>query len=102
MTPKELFIKLQDKEDILLLDVREPYEYNICRFEKSLHVPVGQLVARLRELPVEQEMVVLCHHGIRSAMVVNYLQNIGFNKVYNLDGGIHLWATDVDPKMVQY
>ncbi len=101
MTPKELHNRLK-RNDIRILDVREPYEYNICKLENSLHIPLGQIIARMKELPFDQEMVVLCHHGVRSAIVVNYLQKCGYEKVHNLDGGIHLWSMDVEPTMVKY
>jgi rhodanese-related sulfurtransferase len=73
-----------------------------CRLENSLHIPLGQIIARFEELPADQELVVLCHHGIRSALVVNYLQKNGFEKVHNLEGGIHLWSIDVEPTMIKY
>jgi rhodanese-related sulfurtransferase len=101
MTPKELHKRLQS-DNIRILDVRELYEYNICRLENSLHIPLGQIIARFEELPADQELVVLCHHGIRSALVVNYLQKNGFEKVHNLEGGIHLWSIDVEPTMIKY
>ncbi len=102
MTPKELHKRMQHDDNIRVLDVRESYEYNICNIENSLHIPLGQIISRIGELPLDQEMVVLCHHGVRSAMVVNYLLKCGFKKIHNLEGGIHLWSIDVEPTMVKY
>ena len=102
MTPKELYQKLKSKDELLLVDVREPFEYNICKFEDSLHIPLVQVVARIGEIPKEKETVILCHHGIRSALVVDYLKKNGFEMIHNLDGGIHQWAVDIEPDMAKY
>lgn len=102
MAPETLYYKLQNGEEIILLDVREPYEYQICKLKKSLHIPINQIVSKINKLPKDKEMVVLCHHGVRSIMVVNYLKKQGFEKVHNLDGGINLWAIKVDPRLTRY
>jgi len=102
MTPRELYDKMLNGFDIQLLDIREPYEYSICKLNESLHIPIGQLISRIGEISKDKSLVVLCHHGIRSAMVVNYLRNNGFEKVFNLDGGINRWAFDVEPEMAKY
>ena len=102
MTPVELRNILKKDVDIQLLDVREQYEYQICKQDESLHIPIGQIISRVGELSKDKELVVLCHHGIRSAMVVNFLKKNGFHNVHNLDGGINRWAFEVEPEMPQY
>lgn len=86
----------------LLLDVREPWEYALCRIDGALNVPMRELPAQLNELPRERETVVICHHGVRSAMAARFLEHSGFRTVYNLQGGVAAWASDVDPAMPTY
>lgn len=86
----------------LLLDVREPQEYAHCHIEGSLHIPMNDIPSRLAELAPEREMVVICHHGIRSRMVGDYLERQGFAEIVNLRGGIDAWARDVAPDMPRY
>lgn len=86
----------------LLLDVREPHEWAICHIEGSRHIPMNQIPEASAELDPEQEIIVICHHGARSARVATYLQQIGFSKVINLAGGVDAWAHDVDPNMPTY
>jgi adenylyltransferase/sulfurtransferase len=93
--------KLNDG-NILLLDVREPFEYDIARIEGAMLLPLGELPDRISELPRDKEIVVMCKTGARSAHATGFLQNQGFRDVYNLAGGITAWATDIDPEMVRY
>ncbi|NMF97720.1 rhodanese-like domain-containing protein [Aromatoleum toluolicum] len=86
----------------LLLDVREPGEFAICRIEGSLLMPMATVPARQTELDPDDEIVVICHHGGRSAQVCMFLERQGFSKVINLAGGVAAWATQVDPTMPQY
>ncbi len=86
----------------LLLDVREVSEYAICHITGSRHIPMNLVPQVQGELDPEQETIVICHHGMRSARIANYLQQIGFSKVFNLAGGIHAWACEVDPSMRTY
>lgn len=86
----------------LLLDVRELWEYDTCHLEGSLHIPMGEIVGRMHELPKDREIVVICHHGVRSMQVVHYLVHNGFENVINLSGGVDAWAKDVDPDMPVY
>jgi rhodanese-related sulfurtransferase len=88
--------------DPLLLDVREPWEYRICRIEGSQLVPMGQIPAALATLDPNRETVVICHHGIRSRQVAMYLDYQGFRQVINLNGGVEAWARDVDLQMATY
>ncbi len=86
----------------LILDVREPWEYGICRLDGAELVPMRQLPAALDQLNPEQETVVVCHHGIRSFSVCRYLEQMGFTNLVNLEGGVAAWARDVDPAMATY
>lgn len=86
----------------LLLDVREPAEFDICRIEGSLLMPMGSVPARQSELDPDAEIVVICHHGMRSAQVCMFLERQGFAHVTNLSGGVAAWAAQVDPAMPRY
>ena len=86
----------------LLLDVREPWEFQLCHIAGSLPMPMGSVPARLAELDRERETVVICHHGGRSAQVCIFLAHQGFERVINLAGGVAGWAARVDPTMPQY
>ena len=88
--------------DPLLLDVREPWEYRICRLEGSQLIPMRQLGSALNTLDPNRETVVICHHGIRSRQVARFLDYRGFRNVINLDGGVAAWARDVDREMATY
>lgn len=86
----------------LLLDVREPWEFEYCHIEGSQLVPMRQVRAVLDQLDPQRETVVICHHGIRSRMVAGALERAGFTNVINLEGGVEAWAQDVDPSMKRY
>jgi len=103
ITPSELqdYLKVADPPP-LLLDVREATEYAVCHIAGSRHIPMNQVPQALDDLNPEQEIIVICHHGMRSARVASYLQQVGFDKVLNLAGGIHAWACEVDPSMPTY
>ncbi len=85
-----------------LLDVREEWEYEYCHIAGSVLIPMGQVPAHLEELDKAREIVVICHHGIRSRHIGMYLEHTGFNNVINLEGGVEQWAADVDPTMRRY
>ena len=86
----------------LLLDVREPEEWAICHIEGSMHIPMDQIPDVAERLDPEQEIVVICHYGGRSARVASYLEQTGFSKVINLVGGVDAWAREVDRDMAIY
>jgi rhodanese-related sulfurtransferase len=103
MGPKEVAQLLAaDGEPPVLLDVREPWEFAICRIEGSLSVPMSQIPAAVSRLDPNRETVVICHHGIRSYQVAHYLEQQGFTRLINLDGGVAAWARDQDPAMQVY
>ncbi|MDH5387073.1 MAG: rhodanese-like domain-containing protein [Gammaproteobacteria bacterium] len=86
----------------LLLDVRQDWEYDICRLEDSLLIPMAQIPAEFNELDKDRETVVICHHGIRSRQVGYYLEQAGFTNVINLNGGLDAWARIIDKNMATY
>lgn len=86
----------------LLLDVREPWEQQICRIEGSELMPMRAVPARIHELEPDREIVCVCHHGGRSMHVAMFLERQGFANVYNLTGGVDAWARQVEPAMPTY
>jgi adenylyltransferase/sulfurtransferase len=98
---EELKQKLDAGEDLYILDVREPHEYQICNIGGHL-IPLGDLPKRVSELDSSRDIVAHCRSGVRSAKAVNFLKQAGFKKVRNLAGGILAWADRVDPSMPKY
>jgi rhodanese-related sulfurtransferase len=86
----------------LLLDVREPWEFQTCRIGDALLVPMREVPARLSEIDRGAEVVVICHHGSRSQQVALFLERQGYARVHNLAGGVDAWARSVDPAMPVY
>ena len=86
----------------LLLDVREPWEFDVCRLEQAQLVPMRQIPEACNELGHDREIVIICHHGIRSRQVAIYMEQQGFSDVINLSGGMAGWAQDIDPGMATY
>jgi rhodanese-related sulfurtransferase len=103
MSVRELKERLaQPGDKPVLLDVREGWELKICALPGVLHIPMGQVPARITELDPQQEMVVVCHHGVRSLRVAHFLASRGFSKLCNLQGGVDAWAREIDPAMHTY
>jgi sulfur-carrier protein adenylyltransferase/sulfurtransferase len=98
---EELKRRLDAGDDLFVLDVREPHEYQICNINGHL-IPLGDLPNRIHELDSSREIVAHCRSGVRSAKAVTFLQQAGFKKVHNLAGGILAWADRVDPRMPKY
>jgi rhodanese-related sulfurtransferase len=86
----------------LLLDVREPWEYQRARIPGAQLVPMRELPARLAEIDPEKDVVAICHHGGRSAQVAFFLEKNGYGKVHNLVGGVDAWSRSVDPAVPTY
>jgi len=101
MEVEELKQRLDRGDDLFILDVREPHEYQICNIGGHL-IPLGDLPKRVNELDTSREIVAHCRSGVRSAKAVNFLRQAGFKKVHNLAGGILAWADRVDPSMPKY
>ena len=101
MTPSELKARLDRGDDLFILDVREPHEYQICNLNGYL-IPLGDLPKRVNELDSSREIVAHCRSGKRSADAVNFLRQAGFRKIWNLKGGVLAWSDEVDPSMPKY
>ena len=101
LTVHELKHKLDAGEDVLVLDVREPYEYQIANIGGKL-IPQNEVPQRLAEIPRDREIVVQCLSGGRSQRVAEFLVQSGYDKVANLAGGIRAWSAEIDPSVPQY
>jgi rhodanese-related sulfurtransferase len=88
--------------DIAVLDVREPWEIEICRLDGAASIPLAALSGRLDEIPADRVLVVLCHHGMRSRHATAWLHQAGRTNAVNLAGGIDAWARRIDPSMETY
>jgi adenylyltransferase/sulfurtransferase len=102
VTPEKLVRELAAGESPLLLDVRQPWEWEIARIEGSRLVPLGDLATRLREVDTRAAIVTICHHGLRSAQARDLLRAAGYTRVRSLAGGIDDWARVVEPGMARY
>ena len=90
-------------QNFTLLDVREPWEYEVARISGSIHIPMGDIPSRFnQELDPEDHIVVVCHHGVRSMSVTAWLRQQGFEKVQSLRGGIDRWSREVDSSVPLY
>lgn len=99
----ELKLLLDSGADLVLLDVREPWEYEAAQIAGSKHIPMGDIPARFnQELDPDSHIVVVCHHGVRSMNVTAWLRNQGFETVQSLRGGIDRWSREVDPSVPLY
>ena len=103
ITVDQLKQQLASPHPPLLLDVREPWEFQTARIAGSTLIPMAEVPARaFNELDEEQPIAVLCHHGARSLSVANWLQQNGFSKAQSVAGGIDLWARVIDPSIPRY
>jgi len=104
ITAPELAAWLADaaREQPLLLDVREPWEFEKARIGSARLVPMREIPGRLGEIDADKEVVAICHHGGRSQQVAMFLEKNGYNKVHNLVGGIDAWSRAVDPAVPLY
>ncbi|MBJ6117146.1 rhodanese [Pontibacter sp. BT310] len=102
ITATELKQRLAHGHKLQLLDVREPVEFEICNLGGDL-IPLGELPKQTERIRRDIPVVVICHHGFRSAQAINFLsQRFGYDNLLNLKGGIHAWAIQVDPEMAVY
>jgi rhodanese-related sulfurtransferase len=104
LSAPELAVWLADESRAkpVLLDVREPWEFQTCHIAGSVSIPMNEIPARLTELEEEAPVVCICHHGARSMSVAAFLERNGFTQVTNLTGGVHAWAQQVDGSMPTY
>ena len=102
LVPAEVASKIKQGESIKFVDVREPVELQISQIPGAINIPVGELAQRLEELDRNQEYILVCRTGVRSARALGILHSAGYAKSFNLRGGINAWARDVDPKLPVY
>jgi len=100
-SPQQLASYLKENNPAMI-DVREPWEYAICNLDGSLLIPMRSVPQQLSSLNPADEIVVICHHGIRSRAICEYLEHAGFDNVINLQGGVDAWAKTVDSTMATY
>ncbi len=93
---------LQNSEDVVLLDVREPWERETARIEGSRFIPMGDIPSRLQEIDPDGRIIVYCHHGVRSMNVTAWLRQQGIDKAQSMAGGIDRWSRFVDPTVPLY
>lgn len=94
--------QLQQGGEIVLLDVREPWERDAAKIENSRHIPMGDIPARVQELDPDDHIIVYCHHGVRSMNVTAWLRQQGYESAQSMAGGIDRWSRFVDPKVPVY
>jgi rhodanese-related sulfurtransferase len=100
--PPEAFVRLwQSRPEIVLVDVREPWEWAMVHIDNSQLLPLGQLPTHFAALPKDRPVALLCHHGVRSWQAAYFLQHQGFSQLFNIQGGIAAWA-DFDPTLPHY
>ena len=102
ITVEQLAVSLHNREQVVLLDVRAPWEFEICRLDGSVNIPMDDVTERITELDPEARICVICHFGMRSQQVGNYLKGSGFKDIVNLEGGLDAWAERVDQDMPSY
>ncbi len=100
----ELKKALDDKQDLVLLDVREPHELEICKLQYTLHIPIGEMRFRFDELDQykDKTIIVYCRSGRRSNMAAQFMQESGFSNVKNLKGGVLAWSDEIDSSFTKY
>jgi rhodanese-related sulfurtransferase len=103
LTPRQCQEYLDQAEVTpLLLDVREPWEYQICHIKGTQLLPMRQIPSTYQTLDRDRETIVICHHGVRSYQIAYFLEHMGFTNIINLTGGMAAWARDLDPTMPTY
>lgn len=102
LSATELKTRMQQEEKLFLLDVREPDEFAYAHIANSVLIPLNQVPKRLGELDPQQEIVVICHHGMRSQQAANFLVQSGFVNITNLTGGIDAWSCNCDSSVRRY
>lgn len=102
ISPETLKTKLDTGEKPRLLDVREAWEYDLCSIDGSTNISMSNIEQMLNEFDLDDEIIVICHHGMRSFQVANYLEGKDYSNITNLEGGVDAWAKSVDADMAQY
>jgi rhodanese-related sulfurtransferase len=102
ITPGEVKARLDRGEKLVLVDVREPWEHQVCTIEGAQLIPMGSLAASLQTLSDVDELICYCHHGMRSLDAVSWLRFQGIEKAKSLAGGIERWSVEIDPRVPRY
>jgi rhodanese-related sulfurtransferase len=103
INPEEVKAQLDRSQSFILLDVREPWEFETASIDGSKHMPMGDVPSRAhQELDPDEHIVVVCHHGVRSLSVTNWLRQQGFEKAQSMSGGIDAWSREIDSKVPSY
>jgi rhodanese-related sulfurtransferase len=102
ITPADTKLRLDRGENLLLVDVREPWEFEICRIEGAKLIPMGSIPANLQALDTGDEVICYCHHGMRSLDVAVWLRGQGVERAKSLAGGIERWSLEIDPRVPRY
>lgn len=100
--PGEVKTRLDEGEKLLLVDVREPAEFQICRIEGAKLIPLASLSGHLPSLPNDEEVICYCHHGIRSLEAAVWLRQQGIERARSLAGGVERWSLEIDPSVPRY
>lgn len=102
ISPREVKERLDRGEKVLLVDVREPWEYAQCRIAGSVLIPMGTIPANLQQLDGDDDVICYCHHGMRSLDVANWLRSQGVTSAKSMAGGIDRWSVEIDPAVPRY
>jgi adenylyltransferase/sulfurtransferase len=102
ITPAEAKQRLERGDGVLLVDVREPWEFEICRIEGAKLIPMGTVPANLQALDTDDEVICYCHHGMRTLDVAVWLRGQGIEHAKSLAGGIDRWSAEIDPSVPRY
>ena len=99
----QVYVRLaEDGDNLTLLDCREHHELDLARIDGAVHIPMGEIPARLDELDPKRELIVFCHHGVRSLNVAHFLAQQGFENVASMRGGIDAWSRRIDENVPTY
>ncbi|MCC7413862.1 MAG: sulfurtransferase [Gammaproteobacteria bacterium] len=102
LTPSALKERLGCGERPILLDVREPWEFGTCHIEGARNLPMDRMAGALHDLDVNAPTVVICHHGVRSLLAARFLEQSGFSRIANLEGGVDAWSREIDSTLPRY
>jgi adenylyltransferase/sulfurtransferase len=102
VTPADMKLRLDRGEKLLLVDVREPWEFEICRIPGAKLIPMGSIPANLQALDADEDVICYCHHGMRSLDVAVWLRGQGVERAKSLAGGIERWSLEIDPGVQRY
>lgn len=102
LTVAELKQRLDAGAKPVIVDVREPWELRIAALDGALAIPMNQIPVQLAAIPKDCDVVLMCHHGVRSRYIGQFLAQQGFERLFNLQGGIDAWAREIDPAMAKY